>query len=319
QMQPPDPNKNLQQQLMVQASQASLADYKDYKVGPEDQLTIEVFGQEKLSRELRVNGQGQITMPLVGVVQVGGLTTREIEQRLEEAYGSNYLVNPQVTVAVKEFHHQRVAVTGAVDKPGSYEIIGPRTLLEVLALAGGFSSRGGAPAGDTLNLIRHQNAPDLAKSGRAGAVQPFAPKTETIVIDLRRLVSGQAPELNLPVKSGDVIHVPFAGTAYVLGGVRRPGNIPVKENLTVSQAVAMAGGIEPILGTDNITVMRFDDQGKPISINTNLKNIIARSDPDLAVKDNDVVVVNISGLKKSLYIIRTLLPIPSGSYSMTSF
>ena len=102
-----------------------------------------------------------------------------------------------------------------------------------------------APAGDTLNLIRHQNAPDLAKTARAGAVQPFAPKTETIVIDLRRLVSGQDPALNLPVKNGDVIHVPFAGTAYVLGGVRKPGNIAVKENLTVSQAVAYGRGARP--------------------------------------------------------------------------
>ncbi len=131
-------------------------------------------------------------------------------------------------------------------KPGSYELIGPRTLLEVLSLAGGFANApGSAQAGDTLNLIRHQNAPDLAKSARTGTVQPFAPKTETTVIDLRRLVSGQEPALNLPVKNGDVIHVPFAGTAYVLGGVRKPGNISVKENLTVSQAVAMAGGHRP--------------------------------------------------------------------------
>ncbi len=318
QIKPPDPNKDLQQQLLVQASQASLAQYKDYQVGPEDLLTINVFGQDKLSREVRVNGQGEISLPLVGAVKVAGLTTQGIEKRLQELYGSQYLVNPQITVAVKEYHHQRVAVTGAVEKPGSYEIIGPRTLLEVLALAGGFSSKPGSQAGDTLNLIRHQNAPDLAKSAKMATIQPFGPKTETIVIDLRRLVSGQAPELNLPVKNGDVVHVPFAGTAYVLGGVRRPGNIPVKENITVSQAVAMAGGVDPILGTYNITVMRFDEQGKPLNITMNLKDIVARSDQDLPLKDNDVVVVNESGLKRTLYIIRTLLPIPSGSYSMTS-
>jgi hypothetical protein len=62
--------------------------------------------------------------------------------------------------------------------------------------------------------------------------------------------------------------------------------------------------------------MRFDDQGKPISINTNLSNIIARSDPDLPLKDSDVVVVNESTVKKTLYILRTLLPIPSGSYGI---
>lgn len=320
QKQAPSPNQDLQNQLMVQASQVSIASYRDYKVGPEDQLVIEIYGQEKLNRELRVNGQGEITMPLVGVAKVAGMTPQEIEKRLMELYDSKYLVNPQVAVSVKEFRHQRVAVTGAVAKPGSYEIIGPRTLLEVLSLAGGFSNNPQAQAGDTIKVIRHQNAPDLAKTMKAEtAAQPFAPKTETVVIDLRRLVSGQEPQLNLAVRSGDVIHVPFAGTAYVLGGVKKPGNIPVKENLTVSQAVAMAGGIDPILGTNNITVVRFDDQGKPISINTNLNHIIARSQPDLPLKDSDVVMVNESTLKKTLFVIRTLLPIPSGSYNMTNF
>jgi polysaccharide export outer membrane protein len=319
-----NPNQDLQNQLMIQATQASLTSYKDYKVGPEDQLVIEIYGQDKLNREPRVNGQGEITMPLVGVVKVGGMTPQEIEKRLTELYDAKYLVNPQITVAVKEFRHQRVAVTGAVAKPGSYEIIGPRTLLEVLSLAGGFINQGyptggGAQAGDVVDVIRHQNAPDLAASMKTGAAKPFSPKTETIVIDLRRLVSGQEPQLNIPIHTGDVVHVPFAGTAYVLGGVRKPGNIAVKENITISQAVAMAGGVDPILGTSSITVMRFDDQGKPISINTNLDSIIARSNPDLPLKDNDVVVVNESTLKKTLYVIRTLLPIPTGSYSMAAF
>jgi polysaccharide export outer membrane protein len=325
QRQAPDPKQALQNQLMVQATQASLVNYKDYKVGPEDQLVIEIYGQDKLNRELRVNGQGEITMPLAGVVKVAGMTPKEIEKHLAELYDARFLVNPQITVAVKEFRHQRVAVTGAVAKPGSYEIIGPRTLLEVLSLAGGFINQGyptggGAQAGDVVNVIRHQNAPDMVGTLKAGkGALPFAPKTETMVIDLRRLVSGQEPQLNIPVRNGDVVHVPFAGTAYVLGGVKKPGNIAVKEGITISQAVAMAGGVDPILGTSSITIMRFDDQGKPISINTNLDNIIARNDPDLPLKDSDVVVVNESTLKKSLYIIRTLLPIPSGSYSMAAF
>lgn len=322
-MQAPDPNKELQQQLMMQASQASLVNYKDYQVGPEDQLDIVIFGQDNLNRELRVNGQGEIAMPLVGVVKVAGMTSQEIQRHLEELYSARFLVNPQITVTVKGFRHQRVAVTGAVAKPGSYEIIGPRTLLEVLSLAGGFSNASGF-AGDVVDVIRHQNAPDLAKIMKAGASpesykQPFAPKTETIVIDLRRLVSGQAPQMNIPVRNGDVIHVPFAGTAYILGGVKKPGNVPVKENLTVSQAVSLAGGVEPILGTNDITIMRFDKTGKPISISTNLNRIIARNDPDLPIKNNDVVVVRESALKKTFYVIRTLLPIPSGSYSMSSF
>jgi polysaccharide biosynthesis/export protein len=267
-----------------------------------------------LNREVRVNGQGEITMPLVGVIRVASMTTKEIEKRLMDLYDARFLVNPQVTVEVKEFHHQRVAVTGAVKKPGSYEIIGPRTLLEVLSLAGGFTNVENGQAGDVVNVIRHQNAPDLAKFKG----QPFAPKTETMVIDLHRLISGKEPDLNITVLGGDVVNVPFAGTAYVLGGVRKPGSITVKENLTVSQALAIAGGIDPILGTNKITVMRFDE-GKAMSININLQDIIDMNEPDIPVKENDVVVVNESPLKKSIYVIRTLLPIPSGGYSLGNF
>lgn len=316
QMKAPNPNKELHQQLMVQASQASLAGYKDYKVGPEDRLEISIYGQEKMNRVLRVNGQGEITMPLVGVVKVAGSTPQQIENRLVELYNAQYLVDPQIAVQVTEFRHQRVAVTGAVAKPGSYEIIGPRSLLEVLSLAGGFSNQGTVQAGDVLNVIRHQNAPDLATTMKAKAIQPFAPKTETVVIDLRLLVSGQEPQLNIMVQNGDVVHVPFAGTAYVLGGVKKPGNIAVKEHLTVSQAVAMAGGIDPIMGTNSIIIMRFDGQGKPTRVDTNLSKIIANNNEDISIKDNDVIVVNESTIKKTLYLIRQLLPVPSGSYAM---
>jgi polysaccharide export outer membrane protein len=322
--QAPNPDQGLQNQLMVQATQASLANYKDYQVGAEDQLAITIFNQDNLNRELRVNGQGEITMPLVGVVKVAGLTPQQIAKRLEDLYNADYLVNPQITVTVSQYRHQRVAVTGAVAQPGSYEIIGPRTLLEVISLAGGFANQGsllggGGQAGDVVNVIRHQNAPDLAAGMKTSASQPFSPQAETIVIDLRRLVSGQEPQLNIPVHNGDIIHVPFAGTAYVLGGVRKPGSIAVKENLTVSQAVAQAGGVDPILGTNGITIMRFDDQGKAISIKTNLNSIIARYAEDIPVKNNDVVVVKESTLKKTLFVIRQLLPVPSGSYSMTGF
>ncbi len=257
--------QNLQNELLVAGSQAALANYKDYQVGPEDQLDIVVYGQDALNRTLRVNGQGDIVMPLVGAVKVAGLTTQEIEKRLSNLYDANYLVNPQITVEVKEYRHQRVAVTGAVMKPGSYELIGPRSLLEVLAMAGGIANQGqltgggGSLAGDVVDVIRHENAPELAAKIKAGAVQPFAPKTETMVIDLRRLMSGQDPQSNLMIRNGDVVYVPNAGTAYVLGAVKKPGVIVVKENLTVSQAIALAGDVDPMTANNSIAIMRFDD------------------------------------------------------------
>ncbi|MGA7579028.1 MAG: polysaccharide biosynthesis/export family protein [Desulfobaccales bacterium] len=317
-------NQNLQNQLMVKGSQAAPANYKDYQVGPEDQLDIVVYGQDALNRTLRVNGQGDIVMPLVGVVKVAGLTTQEIEKRLSDLYNANYLVNPQITVEVREYRHQRVAVTGAVMKPGSYELIGPRTLLEVLAMAGGIANQGsttggggGALAGDVVDVIRHENAPELDKTIKAGAVQPFAPKTETMVINLRRLMSGEDPRSNIMVRNGDVVYVPNAGTAYVLGAVKKPGLIVVKQNLTVSQAIALAGDIDPMLANYNITIMRFDEHGNPIAISANLSRIEARKEPDIPIKTNDVVVAKENSVKKALWYFKNILPV-SGGYSVGS-
>ena len=277
---------------------------------------VDVLGQESLKREIRVNGQGQISMPLVGVIPVSGLSTQQIENKLREAYGSEYLRNPQINVEVKEFHHQRVAVTGAVMKPGYYDIIGPRSLLEVLSMAGGIGNKPGPEAGDVIHVIQRQGAAVSANTMKTGYGGAAAPQTKTTVINTQRLMSGQAPELNLMVANGDVIYVPFAGSAFVTGAVKKPTNVPVKENLTVSQAIALASGIDPMFATYKITVMRFDEQGRPQRIEGNLKNITAGKEADIPVKNNDVIVANEGELKTRLWVIRQILPIPSGGYSI---
>jgi polysaccharide export outer membrane protein len=251
-------------------------------------------------------------MPLVGVVKVGGLTPQKIEKRLGELYDAHYLVNPQVTTVVKEFRYQRVAITGAVAKPGTYELIGPRSLLEVLSLAGGLASQTSSiPAGDVVNVIRRQKASDPAGTGKAGTSQASTPPAETLVIDIRRLVSGESPDLNIMVANGDVVHVPFADTAYVMGAVKKPGSIAVKENLTVAQAVALAGGLDPLLSTNRITIMRFDKQGNPTTIEANLSSIINKKESDIPIKGSDVIMVNESAVKMALFLFKSLIPQPS--------
>jgi polysaccharide export outer membrane protein len=285
--------------------------YRDYQVGPEDLLEVQVFGHDNLNRQVRINGQGQISLPLVGVVQVVGLSPQRIEKRLVEAYGTEFLRNPQVNVTVKEYRHQRVAVTGAVDKPGQYEMIGPRTLLEMLAQAGGLQDKPGAKAGDKVHVIRRQNAPELTRAGSGS----FSPHSETLVIDLHRLLQAGAAELNIPIRHGDVIHVPFAGNAYVLGGVRKPGSVAVKDNLTLTQAVALAGGIDPVLATNSAHVLRLDKQGKPLNITANLARVMSQEERDIPLNDNDVVVVGESSVKKALFVFKELLPgATSGAY-----
>jgi polysaccharide export outer membrane protein len=271
------PDKQLQNQILGQISQAPSTGYKDYIVGSEDLLAIAFYGQdseqdkgqeygrEKLGREVRVNGHGEITLPLVGVVQVAGLSPHEIENRLIKLYKEKrFIKEPQIMVSVKEYRHQRVMITGAVTTPGAYVVIGPRTLLEMLGRAGGLSDK----AGNVVEIVRHQSYSDTNNTinQASDSKQPFPPGSDITVIDLERLMTKGATELNVAINNGDVIHVPFANNAYVLGAVNKPGSVPVKNNLTVTQAIAVTGGVNSLLASGQCSIIRFDDKGQRIKI-----------------------------------------------------
>lgn len=109
----------------------------EYKIGSQDLMEIVVFGQPELTRTVRVNSAGEISLPLIGSVVATGLTAQQLEQRVAAVLGEKYLQNPQVTVFMKEFTTLRFTVEGAVNKPGVYPLTGQMTLLRALAVAGG--------------------------------------------------------------------------------------------------------------------------------------------------------------------------------------
>jgi len=111
----------------------------DYRIGAQDLLEISVFGIDDLSRTVRVNSNGQISLPLIGGVMAGGKTIPEVEDAIAAALEQGYLQDPQVTVFVKEFTSQRVTLEGALEKPGIYPLTGKTTLLQAIAMAQGVS------------------------------------------------------------------------------------------------------------------------------------------------------------------------------------
>ena len=113
---------------------------RDYRIGADDLLEIQVFGVDQLTRTVRVNGRGMVSLPLVGAVEVGGLTAQQAEARIVKLLGDTYLQDPQVSLFIKEYTSQRVIIEGAVNKPGVYPLRGPTTLLQSLAVAGGQGS-----------------------------------------------------------------------------------------------------------------------------------------------------------------------------------
>jgi polysaccharide export outer membrane protein len=241
---------------------------EDYRIGPGDLLDIKVYEAADLSGEVRVSSRGTVTYPLLGEIELGGLTTRESEERLQELIGAKYVKDPHVSVFVKEYRSKQVAVVGAVNRPGNYELLGKGSILDALAMAGGLKEE----AGKLLYLSRH---------GQNGQIE----------IDLDRLLVKGDTQLNLPVSMGDMIFVPEAGTFYVNGAVKKPGSFRLKDEITVSQAVQMAGGLETGARASDVKLLRFKDGQRQV-MDVDLKAIERGEQKDIALQDQDVLYLS---------------------------
>ena len=159
----------------------------DYRVGAQDLLSISVFGVQDLTKDVRVNSNGQISLPLIGGVMAGGRTIPELEAELSRKYSDGYLQKPQVSVFVKEFTSQRVTLEGAIAKPGIYPITGKTTLLQAIALAGGiddkFADLGGIVLMRQVNGKRMAAAYDLRQVRKGVVEDPLVYGDDIIVIE----------------------------------------------------------------------------------------------------------------------------------------
>ena len=168
-------SETLSLDLARAASLQPRASFKDYRIGSEDLLEIQVFGVDQLSRTVRVNSLGRISLPLVGAVEVGGLTVQDAETLIATLLTQSYLQNPQVSLFVKEYTNQRVTIEGAVNRPGIYPLRGQTTLLRSLAMAGGQAS------------LSDMNEVVVFRSGAQGV-------RETQVFDVERIRRGEADD-----------------------------------------------------------------------------------------------------------------------------
>jgi polysaccharide export outer membrane protein len=248
----------------------------EYKIGPRDLLEIRVLDLTELANvAVRVSQDGTISLPLLKSVAVQGLTKDEVERKLSSLLEEKYLQNPQVSVFIREYQSQRVALLGAVGKPGLYELIGPLNLMQLISQAGGL----------------------LETASNTVLVQRAGPKgvPTVLTIDLEELWSGKNPSLNIPLEQNDIVNIPpeKAIIIFVMGQVKTPGAIQAagSKGLYLSQAVAQAGGPTENAAERRILIKRKDKNGKETLLKTNLKRILRGRAPDIRLQDGDVVIV----------------------------
>ena len=248
-----------------------LTSAQEYAIGPRDVLTITVWGQADLSKDYPVDPDGLVPFPLLGRVKASGLTTTRLAARLAELLEKDYLVNPQVSVAVKEYLSQKVQVLGEAEKPGLFFLTGPTTLLEIVSKAGGLSKA----AGKQLILVR---------SAGAGATG------NTIFrVSFDKIRSGDASE-NVHVEDRDIIFVPKAHAFFVLGEVKTAGTFPLDKETTVLDAVTLAGGFNDRAAPSGVKLIRRATDGQQETISLDLSSSTSR-DRTLTVQEGDTVYV----------------------------
>jgi len=247
---------------------------REYIIGPRDLLEIKVFELPEFDHTVRVSEDGSITLPLIGNVQIGGLTKDKAEKKLSELL-AKYVKKAQVSIFIKEYQSSRVAIIGAVEKPGMYELVGRQTLLQMISQAGGFKDT----AANEIYVLRE------GQDGTAASIS----------IDLEDLMINGNQNLNIPIQANDVINVPVDKlmNVYVFGEVRQPGALQVKmsNKITLLQAIAQAGGLSENATKRGVTIKRRDKSGKEINLSVNLNDIIKGKKKDIPLQEGDVVIV----------------------------
>ncbi len=257
----------------------------DYKLAPKDQITVTVYGQDDLTRTVRVGQSGTITLPLLGEVEATGLSPTELEQKIEGGLRGRYLVNPKVTVTVAEFQGRQFSVMGAVNQPGAFPLKTNHTTV-LLALS---EAKGIKDNADRVAYV-------LRARPRPGEPQPLS-------VDLEALLRQGNPGHNVMVEPGDSVYVPEANTYYVAGEVEKKGAFVLRRDTTLSRALTEAGGVTKRAATGEIRVIRTVPTGEKQEIGTFDLQAVMGGDrrQDIALQPQDVVVVPESGAKRAAY------------------
>ncbi len=245
-----------------------------YRIGPRDLLSVRVDEDEKLNGDRRVSESGAINLPLIGDVQVAGRTTAEAEQVISRLLVEKYMQRASVAVQVVEFRSRPISVIGAVKNPGNLGFSGHWTLLEAVAAAGGLAEN----HGNVVYVLRR------ADNGLS----------DQVTIDLDDLMVRGDPRVNIPIFPNDLINVPVTVdiTVYCLGEVAKPGALAFKSNepITVLTTIAHAGGLTD-RASKKILVKRKNPADGRAEITVDYNRILAGKEPDLELRQGDVIVV----------------------------
>jgi polysaccharide export outer membrane protein len=309
----------------------------DYPIGPGDIVQISVPPIDELrERTVRVEADGSVSLPMLGLLQAGGLTEKQLRAELTEKL-KQYMYKPEVDVFVKEYRSRQVAVIGMVNNPGLVTLAGPNeTVLDMMTRAGGVTATAAdeiilmpaeqnkqqaigriaevsANGADPAAALHNSAAADATaareaafKKGELGAF--LRQNSHPLVIGLKSTaLTGGGIYLNMPVRPGDVIVVPGGGEVMVVGWVQNPGHFQVGSGLTALGAIGAAGGPMFAANRSDIHLVRTRRDGSKLVLRIDIDKIKNGQESDLPVRGNDVIDVPYSSAKVGPYVFYQIL------------
>ena len=245
---------------LTAASAVSYAQDKlsDYRLGPGDSIKVQVYQSPDLTVEARVSESGVINYPLIGRVNIGGLTVPDAESRIASALKAHKILKqPQVNINVTQVRGSQVAVLGQVQKPGRFPLEAMNARVsDMVAAAGGIS-----PQGDDVVIVTGiRNKKPFRKA-----------------VDTSALMSGRSTD-DVLLQPGDTIYVSKAPVYYIYGEAQKPGYYRVERGMTVMQALAAGGGITPRGSNSRLQITRKTPEGQTVQLSPKLTDTVMAGD-----------------------------------------
>ena len=240
---------------------------KDYVIGPEDVLEIQVWGNRELNKIVFVRRDGRTSLPLVGEIGVSGKTVQQLQDHLTNVYEKT-VKGAVVTVIVKEIRSRPVYFVGGFGKPGVMQLTRELSLLQAISVVGGVVPNADAEKGFVLRGDKR------------------------IPIDFNRLVQRGDLSQNPKLEPGDSVVVPLADAVYINGEVKLPGAVKYSGDLTILRALTQAGGLTPLAAPGRVDVLRGNAEKKE-RIRVDVDKMMRSPDenPDIRLQPNDIIFV----------------------------
>ena len=286
----------------------------DYRLGTGDEVEILVVGQPPLLRE--ISAAGDVTIPFVGAVRIGGVTAEEAEATIAAAFKDRQLINdPQVLLTVTKYEAKTIYAFGELDRPGEYSVSFQMTLMDLVFIAGGLDFTAGqygylhrrtspAPAPSTPAQVK------AGMSAWMGRPESAPPGAEVIRIDLQPMRTGGVLERNILLQNGDVFYVPRREVQFVFlaGELKAPGafELPAQKRTTASEAIAWAGGTTPTAKMSEGMLVRYEG-GQRRQYLIDFQAVLKGRQLDLELRADDVIFIPTSqGKSAALNILSTI-------------